>query len=616
MFTTIRKTFRLLSPGERRELAWLLPLNTILALIQVVGITSIMPFLALLAEPGAIKTNRILQWLYVTFGFTSDTSFLFFTGVAALVMFTFSNLFSMLVTWLVLRFAWMRNHTLSSHMLSSFLYGRYEQFLHRNTIDAGTTMLSEVQQAVNAVLIPAIQMIAMIVVAAFILALLVVVNPMLALVSTLVLGTAYFGVFLFTRSTLTRLGNERVLVQKKRHRLAHEALAGLREIALAGKEQAFLERYTAPSRRYARNMSIQQTIETLPRYALETIAFGGMLVIVLYLLSTGHDLSTMLPVLGLYVLASYRLLPALQQIFRSAATLRFNAGVVDALLADLQPPELRPAVDRSELTILPFRRDIVLDDVSYTYPGSDEATLEAVHMTIQAGTSVALVGATGSGKTTVANLLLGLLRPKRGRLLVDGTPVDDDNLPSWQMNMGYIPQNIYLFDDTIARNIAFGVADEAVDREAVRRAAQQAKIHDFILRELPDGYDTVVGERGIRLSGGQRQRLGIARALYTDPDVLLLDEATSALDSMTESDVMQSILDVPRSRTTIIIAHRLSTVRECDELFVFDAGRVVARGSFDELMRTCPLFRRLTQNMAVSGGAVGPAMGDSVGAAP
>ncbi len=296
-------------------------------------------------------------------------------------------------------------------------------------------------------------------------------------------------------------------------------------------------------------MAQQQVYALLPRYAFETLAFGGLLVIVLYLLVREQNLSAVLPTLGVYAFATYRLLPALQSIFGSFSSMRFSAAAVDLLHADLELAQPVPDHRRDTIDPLPFRERLELRNLTFAYPNAPRSVFTDFHLKVEARTSVALVGATGSGKTTAVDLLLGLLTPQDGQLLVDGVPVDRDNVSAWQKNLGYVPQQIFLADDSVEANIAFGVPAAKVDRAGVEAAARKANIHDFIVGELPHGYDTEIGERGLRLSGGQRQRLGIARALYNDPEVLILDEATSALDNVTEDSVFHAVNEIGKSKT-------------------------------------------------------------------
>jgi ATP-binding cassette, subfamily B, bacterial PglK len=439
------------------------------------------------------------------------------------------------------------------------------------------------------------QVIARSVTVIFIFGLLVAVDPLLAALGIIFLGGLFGFVFLIMRNRLAWYGDLRVDANRDRFNAAVEALAGVKEIKLMGKERVFLRRYSRPSRIYTQAIAAIEVISKVPRYLLEVIAFGGIILMVMYFIYTDQSTAEFLPRLIVYALGLFRLMPALQDVFTSVTSMRGNTAALDNIFRDLQTSEVPEAQDRSNIPKLPFKETLELRNVTFRYPGADKPVLKNFSISIKANSSVAFVGATGSGKTTTVDLLLGLLSPDSGDLLVDGVPVNETNMLNWQRNLGYVPQFIYLNDDTIASNIAFGVPANHIDQKAVERAAKQANIHTFITTDLPQGYNTEVGERGVRLSGGQRQRLGIARALYANPDVLVLDEATSALDGVTEEAIFHAVDNLGKSKTVIMIAHRISTVRNCDVIYVLDKGRVVGQGTYDELLVTSPHFRAIAQ---------------------
>ena len=312
-------------------------------------------------------------------------------------------------------------------------------------------------------------------------------------------------------------------------------------------------------------------------------------------------MSKTLPVLALYALTGYRLMPAFQQIFQSILTIRFNWPSVVLVADELKNEEIKTAsallstASEGGVAAMQFTDSLAISGVTFTYPGAHSPALDQVSLNVRKNTSVGLVGSTGSGKTTLVDIILGLFDPDRGALLVDGVPLDGKRVASWQANLGYVPQQIYLTDDSIARNIAFGIERELVDMARVRSAAKIAHLDQFITSSLPSGYDTVVGERGVRLSGGQRQRIGIARALYHDPAVLVLDEATSALDGITENAIVEAIRELSHEKTIITIAHRLSTVQECDVIYLLEGGRIVDQGQYEELLTRSPRFREMAK---------------------
>jgi ABC-type multidrug transport system fused ATPase/permease subunit len=593
---TLRKILEILTPGER-HLLWVVFAGVLgAALLETAGVASIVPFLAVIANPNAVQDNDVLHWLFTKLGFISVNWFLLFLGFLSLGALVLSNAMRALVAWGILRFSWMRNHSLSLRLLDSYLYRPYPFFLNENTATLGRNILMETQGVVGGVLMPALQIIARGMVLLFLMALIIAVNPLLSIVVVVVVGATYGAIYLFVRRKIEWAGGERMEANARRFKIASEAFGGIKAVKLMGSEDTFVRRYSAYSFQYAKHNATAEVLSALPLYALETVAFGGIILIVLYLLATRGDLAQVLPLAGLFTFAGYRMMPAMQQIYSGAIQLRFNLAVLDTLHEALQVGVATVGRrDSRGIEPLPFKDRLELHAITFRYPRTVEPVIRDLSLTIKAGSSVAFAGKTGSGKTTISDIILGLLPLDGGSMRVDGIEIGSENLHRWQRNLGYVPQDIYLQDDTIASNIAFGVADKEVDMVAVERAARIANIHDFIVGELPQGYESMIGERGVRLSGGERQRVGIARALYHDPAVLVLDEATSALDGATERLVFTAIENIARVKTLIIIAHRLTTVRKCDVVYVIDDGRIIARGTYDELMQSNAKFQEMAR---------------------
>jgi ABC-type multidrug transport system fused ATPase/permease subunit len=380
-----------------------------------------------------------------------------------------------------------------------------------------------------------------------------------------------------------------------------EAFGGIKEVKVGGIERHWLSRFDSAARQLARTQLIATIVSQMPRFLLEIIAFGGMLLLLLFLMARGDGLQTVLPIVSLYALAGYRLLPALQLVYRELTILKFTVPALNRLYEDIseQRTEFQNESEPDEssqalIERLPTpRQSIRLENITYTYPNAKTPTLSQLNISIAAQTTVGFVGKSGSGKTTAVDIILGLLKPEAGQLRVDDVVITAENYGAWQKILGYVPQHIFLSDESIAANIAFGVPRRRIDLQAVERAARIANLHDFVVSELPNGYHTLVGERGLRLSGGQRQRIGIARALYHEPKVIIMDEATSALDNMTELAVMDAVHNLHSSTTVLLIAHRLTTVRDCDHIYLLDHGKVIGEGSYDELSATHARFRAL-----------------------
>ena len=594
----LRKLFSLLTRRERRNLYILFVAVLLMASLQVASVASIMPFLSVASDPSIIQENEYLRWAYSAFGFDDDRSFLIALGLGALLALVVSNVFIILTRWAMERYSWGRNHSLSRRLLRSYLYRPYEYFLTRNSSELGKNILEEVKEVTDQMLKPTLRGVAKAVVALFIVGFLVYFDPVVALMVTVVLGAAYGAIYLVVRSQLDERGEARVEANTKRYQFVGEAFGGIKEVKIQGKEEAFLNLYDDPSERYARNQALYRVIKKAPRYIIEMVAFGGIILIAVYLIAVRESLQQVIPVLGLYAFAGYRLLPALQEAFHGLASARFNIAALNKLHRDLKGlAEARSSAsggaDGTAAPPLLLEEELALREVSYTYPDADRPAIKNLSLAIPARSMVGFVGKTGSGKTTAVDLALGLLRPQEGEITIDGTPLRANNLRRWQQTLGYVPQHIYLSDDTVARNIAFGVPRDQIDMETVREAARRAHILDYVEQDLPNRWETVVGERGVKLSGGQRQRIGIARALYHDPSVLVFDEATSALDQSTEAGVMEAIYDLEGEQTILIISHRLSTVQRADNIFMLEEGRKVGEGSYDELLDKHAKFRSM-----------------------
>ena len=376
-------------------------------------------------------------------------------------------------------------------------------------------------------------------------------------------------------------------------------MTGIKDIKVLGREKFFFDSFSTHSYRANYNQAIYQIVSQLPRYALEMIAFGGILLIVLYFIALRQNTENIIPLIALYAFAGYRLMPALQGVFGGMTSLKFNIHVlhriIEALQDEMQYERVTEEWEKEENRVLDLSDRIDMKNIVYTYPGSEKKVLDGLDLTIFSNTTVGLVGTTGAGKTTLVDILLGLFQPDNGSLTIDGVDLTQQNCRSWRRNVGYVPQNIFLCDDSVICNIAFGVKRENIVFSDVEKAARLADIHDFIINELPDGYETVIGERGVRLSGGQRQRLGIARAMYHDPDVIIMDEATSSLDGVTEDNIIKAIHMLSKKKTIIMIAHRLKTLHECDIIHFLNKGKLYASGTYQELFATCSLFKELAE---------------------
>ena len=591
---TILQLLALLTRKEKVQAGLLLLMILIMALLDVIGVASIMPFMAVVTNPNLVETNFLLNTLYLALGAPSRQSFLLVLGVLMFAFLVLSLVFKALTTYCQLRFNLMREYTIGRRLVEGYLHQPYSWFLTRNSTDLGRNILSEVSVVIDKAMIPLTTLVAQGAVACALLLLLLLVDPFLAVSVGVVLSITYGLIFKFMSETLNRLGRDSLVANSKRFTAVSEAFSAAKEVKIGSLEAAYIRRFEVSAELYAKYQSAALAIVSLPRFALEAVAFGGMMLIVLYLMLQGTSFADALPVISLYAFAGYRLVPASQQIYSALSQLRITGPAINALYSEVSALKITLALNTPNSSII-LNQSIALNNIHYTYPNADRPALDGINITIPAHKVIGLVGSTGCGKTTTVDLVLGLLESQQGTLCVDGQVINSANIREWQKAIGYVPQQIYLSDDTVASNIAFGINEDDINQDAVNRAAKIANLHDFVMNDLPNGYETRVGERGVRLSGGQRQRIGIARALYHNPQVLILDEATSALDNLTELAVMEAINNLRDDITIILIAHRLSTVRECDQIYLMERGKVIAQGGYDQLRTSNKVFQEMTK---------------------
>lgn len=594
---TFKKLLFLLSPDERKNAGFLLIMIMMMALLDVIGVASILPFMAVLTKPSIIETNLILNTMFQfskIFGVENSQQFIFALGILVFLLLVFSLTFKALTTYAQMRFVLMREYSIGRRLIKGYLYQPYSWFLGRHSADLGKTILSEVGQVIGLGLGQMMELIAKGVVAIAIITLLIIVDPKLAFIVGLSLAGIYLFIFYFIRGYLKRIGNKRLKNNQLRFTAVSEAFGATKEVKVGGLEQTYIKSFSDSAKIFAQSQASSQVVSQLPRFILEAIAFGGILLITLYIMALTGSLNSALPVISLYVFAGYRLMPALQQIYSSFTQLTFVGPSLDKLTSDIK--NLKPFNGNQDKGVLSLNKAITLKNIHYEYPNASRTALKNINLSILAKSTVGIVGATGSGKTTTVDIILGLLEPQKGTLEVDGKVITQHNSRSWQRSIGYVPQHIYLSDDTIAANIAFGVEPHDIDLVAVEKAAKIANLHNFLIDELPEKYQTTIGERGVRLSGGQRQRIGIARALYYNPNILILDEATSALDSQTEKAVMDAVNNLRKDITIIIIAHRLATIKKCNKIVLLEKGQIKNEGTFEELKNINENFRMTVNN--------------------
>ena len=591
----------LLSRNEKKRLLALLVITFFVSIFDVAGVASIAPFFSLVSQPEMIGTNNILSNIFYFLGFSDVNSskdiqnFLIIIGVFVFLFMLTSLSMKAWSIYMLERFAQSCNFNISRNFVENYLRQDYSWFLNKNSASIGKNILSEVNAVVSGILLPGLMFFASISSVVIIILGLFIFDPLLATNVFIPLIGIYFIFTLLAKKYLTNIGEDRVLANEERFRIVQSGFSSIKELKVSNLEHTLLEDYEDPALRFAKHTATQHIIGKLPRYFIEMVAFGGVLALVIYLIISSGDFNSILPVLILYAAAGYRMMPSLQQVYAQLTTIRFSEPAMKILYKELDEMDLK---EESKLIKqskeIKYSKTLSLQNINYRYPSSEKNIISNLSLEIPYGSKVGFVGPTGSGKTTVIDIILGLLEPADGNVIVDNNILDRSSHASLRSMIGYVPQTIFLRDGTVSENIAFGIDKKDVDIKMVKKAAEIAQISEHI-EELPHNYETQVGERGVKFSGGQRQRIGIARALYLNPRILILDEATSALDVITEESVVHEIMNSLENITIITIAHRLSTIKDCDEIFVLDEGKLIGRGNYNHLIENNELFKALSQ---------------------
>jgi ATP-binding cassette, subfamily B, bacterial PglK len=586
--------FHYLPRSMKMKAVILLVLMLCAALFDIAGVMSIMPFLAILGSPDLITKYSALSSFYNYVGASSFQRFCFYLAMISFAAITISAAFKVFVLYRAQGFAQQVSGWVSTTLLEAYLYQPYSFFLMRNSSEMAQNILSETANAVAHVVHPASMICAYSTVIAIMFGALLLIDPTVSLVVLVFFAGLYSLVTVMVTPMLRAFGSKSVHYNECRYKISAEALGGIKSVKARGLERIYLERFAMPSALYTKFQAYSQVLAQAPRQLVEAVGIGAVMMMALYFLDTKEGLGEILPLLGVYVLAGNRLLPAAQQIYQSLAQIRYGMPSLRSVLKDmalLSTKEHQESQPNSRSPLQPAMIELV--DVSFRYPGAQSDTLKGISFSIPANSTVGIVGSSGAGKTTLGDILLGLFRPTGGSIHLDGVAQDLVVSRAWKRAVSYVPQEVYMIDASIAENIAFGVPNQDIDQGALEMAAKMANIYDFIVNECPNGFSTQVGEKGARISGGQRQRLGIARALYSDPQILIFDEATSALDSGTERAIVEAIDKLAHKKTIIMIAHRMEMIKRADCIVFLDKGVVAGMGTYADLLKQVVEFRAI-----------------------
>ena len=578
--SNISKIWSLLLPGERHNSIILFFLMLIGVGLETLGVGLVIPALSLFTQKNFAAKYPVLLPILKFFGNPDQTTLVVGGLLILLCVYFVKAVFLVFLAWRQNSFTFGLGERLSLRLFTIYLRQPYAFHLQRNSAQLIRNVTNEVAIFTGNVLTPFMQLLSESLIVVGLCLMLLLVEPIGTISIVCVLGLAGWSFIRFTEGKITRWGKARQEHEGLRIQHLQQGLGGAKDVKLLGRESDFLKQYSIHNSEYTKVSRLNVTMQQLPRLWLELLAVCGLVTLVIVMLAQGGDLETIIPKLGLFAVVTFRLMPSVNRVLNVMQTLKYCLPVFDILEKDLTLST--PDYIEKEFKQSSFHESLELQHITYTYPGSSLPSLEDISITINCGESVGFIGTSGAGKSTLVDILLGLLPPDHGVVSVDGKNIQQ-NLRDWQNQIGYVPQSIYLTDDTLLRNIAFGLSDEEINNESIFKAIRAAHLEDFI-QSLPEGINTVVGERGVRLSGGQRQRIGIARALYHDPSVLVLDEATSALDTATEQGVMEEVRELQGSKTIIIVAHRLSTIEHCDRLYKLENGQIKSQGTPENIL--------------------------------
>ncbi|WP_394168169.1 ABC transporter ATP-binding protein [Saccharospirillum alexandrii] len=584
--------FRLIGHENRVKLILLQFLFLITALFQVAGIASIAPFITMVSNPESIQTSTILAFLYAAYPFESTTHFMITYAVGVVLLLLVGNGISSYSLWKLFQVSMKLGAHVQRTVYNSYLENDYTFFAMNNSSRLISQITQEIPRMVYMVVQPLLTLVSQLFIATLIILGLLIIDIEIALIATSLVVVVYFLIFKIIRAKVVDYGRLITKLNRSKLKYLDESIAGVKEVKLKGNEDYYKAEVDAVTRRGLSASAYIALAGDLPKFVVETVVFSSILGLSIYILLTSGTAGEALSIISLYAMAGYKLLPAAQAIYKAYSQMKANGSVVLDIDEEIEKSKRHISLLKNLGNSAAPSGDVSFNDITFHYPGANEPALRQCSFTIKTNEITAFVGSSGAGKSTAVDILLGLMLPEEGAVLVGGTPLDQSNIKAWRKKIGYVAQDIFILDASFRENIAFGIPDNEVDFSRLEQAAKMANIYDFIC-QCEGQFDFRLGERGARLSGGQKQRVGIARALYKDPAILVFDEATSALDNVTERLIMNDILDLAKTRTIVMIAHRLSTVEKANNILVFKDGCVKATGSYNQLVSKSEDFQLL-----------------------
>ena len=579
-----KHVYSLLNQHQKRQFLMLVLIFSLASIFEVAGMGSLFPFLSIISDPQSMINNDIISTIREKFNLNDLNKLIGFMGLLTIILFITTNVLGLLNVWIMQRYGWSVQSDMATKMLKENLNLPYKHFLNNNSSDMTKNIIYETETYLSGCLLPLLQICAYGITSLLIIGFLAIINFKVALIISIFFVLVLYSFNFYVKTKLKLQGKRRIEATTLRYKILSECFGAIKEIKILGKESFFSSLFKSPSTDFSKAMAYGAIIKSLPRYGLEILGFTIIISWLLFALSQKITLAEIIPILGLYAIAGYRVMPAISRVYMGINALQFHKPAIENLLEKQKNSKLSGNTLQDKTYIIKnFETGIIkFDKVSFSFKKSLPNILHNISLKIPTFSTIVLVGLTGSGKSTFINLILGLIKPDTGKIFHNDDIYENNEIYNFQKKIGYVPQHIFLLDDTIKANIALGINASEVDLNRLKKASKQAQIYDFISENLPDGFETIVGEKGARLSGGQVQRIGIARAFYNNPDYLILDEATSNLDVRTENKFIKELDKIKTKNTIIHVSHRNNVIKSADKIFVFDRGKIKIFHNFND----------------------------------
>ena len=593
----LKEVYSILDLKEKKQIISVTILQAFSGLLDVVGILSIMPFLATVTNPEILSTNKYLSLIQVWTNF-DDKELIIFFGLISLFIIIINQSLRIFTTWYVSFINQSVWRTLTKRMFGYFLGQKYSYHLKNNSYAMLEKLSIQVNSVQAGVIVPVQDLLGFLFSSLFIVGTLFFIHPVIIFILILIFGVFYIILFKVYKKNFEKLGNYLAESSSHLYRLYGDAFGSIKEIKILHNEEYYKSLFEPIANKHSEALTKSKLFTEMPHGFAEIIGYAGLMFLTLFLLFTSPDFKSIVPTLGLFAFSLKRIIPAVNGIYKQISIMKFYQAAFNVIKNELSFAFINDK-EKNERKIIgkkiEFNKMIELNNLTFSYENSKQKALDSISLKIKKGSFLGITGTTGSGKTTLVDVILGLLSPESGKILIDDEPLNENNLLSWHSNIGYVGQEGFLSDNTVASNIAFGIEHRKIDILKVKQSAELANINNFIENQLAKKYETIVGERGIRLSGGQRQRVRIARAFYRKPKILILDEATNALDTVTEEKVIQSLKNLSNSLTVILVSHRISVLRNCDKIILVEDKKIADEGNYEYLEKNNMIFKGLIE---------------------